>query len=69
MPDGTLSNLGRDLSMGAQGLGLVLADGNEWLFVGEDVSASTIISKLRMILQLESLMGLSLRCKISGRNP
>ncbi len=69
MPDGTLSNPGRDLGMSAQGLGLVLADGNEWLFVGEDVSASTIISKLRMILQLESLMGLSLRCKISVGTP
>ena len=59
MPDGTLSNLGRDLIIRDQGLGLVLADGNEWLFVGEDASASIIISKLRMILQLESLMDLS----------
>lgn len=67
MPDGTLSNLDRDLSNRGQGLGLVLADGNEWMFVGEDASASTIISKLRIILQLESLMGLS--CKISVGTP
>jgi hypothetical protein len=69
MPDGTLSNLGRDLSIRPPGLGLVLADGNEWLFVGEDAPASTIISKLMIILQLESLMGLSLSCKISVETP
>ena len=67
MPDGTLSNLGRDLSIRDQGLGLVLADGSEWLFVGEDTSALAIIYKLGMILQLESLMGLS--CKISIGTP
>lgn len=67
MPDGTLSNLGRDLGISAQGLDLVLADGNEWLFVGDDASASTIISKLRIILQLEPMMGLS--CKISVGTP
>jgi SynChlorMet cassette protein ScmC len=67
MLDDTLSNLGRDLSIRDQGLGLVLADGNEWLFVGEDASASAIISKLRMIMQLESLIGPS--CKISVEPP
>lgn len=67
MPDGTLSNPGHDLSIVAQGLDLVLADGNEWLFVGEDASASAKISKLKMILQLESLMNLS--CKISLGTP
>lgn len=67
MPDVTLSNLGHDLSIRDQGLGLVLADGNEWLFVGEDASASTIISKLRTILQLESLMSQS--CKILVGTP
>jgi hypothetical protein len=67
MPDGTLSNLGRDLSIRDQGLSLFLADGNEWLFVGEDASASAIISKFRRILQLESLMGLS--CKKSIGTP
>lgn len=67
MPDGTLSNLGGDLSIRDQGLGLVLADGNEWLFVGEDASAAAVISKLGMILQLESLIGL--RCKISVGTP
>lgn len=67
MPDGTLSKLGRDLSIRDQGLGLVLADGNGWQFVGEDESASAVISKLRMLLQLESLMDLS--CKISLGTP
>lgn len=67
MTDGTLSNPGRDLSIRDQGLGLVLADGNEWLFVGEDASASAMISKLKTILQLEPLMGLS--CKISVGTP
>jgi SynChlorMet cassette protein ScmC len=67
MLDDTLSNLGRDLSIRDQGLGLVLADGNEWLFVGEDASASAIISKLRMIMQLGSLIGPS--CKISVEPP
>ncbi len=67
MPDGTLSNLGHDLSILDQGLGLVLADGNEWLFVGEDASASAIISKLRTILQLKAMVGLS--CKISVGTP
>jgi len=67
MLDGTRSNPGLDLSIRDQGLGLALADGNEWLFVGEDASASTIISKLRMILQLESLMGPS--CEISVESP
>ena len=67
MHDETMSNLGRDLSIHDQGLGLVLADGNEWLFVGEDASASAIISKLRMIMQLESLIGPS--CKISIEPP
>ena len=67
MHDETMSNLGRNLSIRDQGLGLVLADGNEWLFVGEDASASAIISKLRMIMQLESLIGPS--CKISVEPP
>ena len=64
---GTLSNPGHDLSIHDQGLGLVLADGNEWLFVGEDASSSAIISKLRMILQLKSLMDPS--SKISVGTP
>lgn len=63
MPDGTLSNLGHDLSIRDEGLGLVLADGNEWLFVGEDASASAMISKLKIMLQLESQISPS--CKIS----
>jgi SynChlorMet cassette protein ScmC len=67
MHDGTRSNPGLDLSVRDQGLGLALADGNEWLFVGEDASASTIIFKLKMILQLESLMSTS--CKISSVSP
>ena len=67
MPERTLSNLGRDPKIRDQGLGLALADGNRWRFVGEDASASTIISKLRMILQLESLMGPS--CEISVESP
>jgi SynChlorMet cassette protein ScmC len=67
MPDGTLSNLGHEFSIRNQGLSLVLAGGNEWLFVGEDESASAIISKLRTILQLESLMSQS--CKISLGTP
>lgn len=67
MPDGTLSNPGRDLSNLDQGLGLVLADGNEWLFFGEDASASAVISKLKMIFQIESLVGLS--CKTSVGTP
>jgi SynChlorMet cassette protein ScmC len=67
MPDRTLSNPGRDLSIRDQGLGLALADGNEWLFVGEDASASAIISNLRTILQLESLVDLS--SKISVGTP
>ena len=67
MPDGTLSNLGHEFSIRDQGLGIFLADGNEWLFVGEDASASAIISKLRTILQLESLMSQS--CKISVGTP
>ena len=67
MPDRTLSNPGRDLGIRDQGLGLALADGNEWLFVGEDVSASAIVSKLRTILQLESLVDLS--SKISVGTP
>jgi SynChlorMet cassette protein ScmC len=53
----------RDLSNRDQGLGLALADGNKWLFVGEDASASAMISELGTILQLESLMDQS--CKIS----
>jgi len=67
MPDGTLSNFGGDLGNRDQGLGLVLADGNEWLFVGEDASSAVVISKLGMILQLESLLGL--RRKISVGTP
>jgi len=63
MPGGTLSNLGHDLSIRDEGLGLVLADGNEWLFVGEDASASAMISKLKIMLQLESQISPS--CKIS----
>jgi SynChlorMet cassette protein ScmC len=63
MPGGTLSNLGHDLSIRDEGLGLVLADGNEWLFVGEDASASAMISKLKIMLQLESQI--SPNCKIS----
>lgn len=49
MSGGPLSNLGHDLSIRDEGLGLVLADGNEWLFVGEDASASATISKLKII--------------------
>ncbi|RQW79596.1 MAG: hypothetical protein EHM14_08065, partial [Methanothrix sp.] len=64
MSDGTLSDLGCGLSIRDQGLGLVLADGNEWQFVGEDASSSTIISKLRMIMQLESLMDPSSKISI-----
>lgn len=67
MPDRTLSNPDRDLGIRDQGLGLALADGNEWLFVGEDASASAIVSKLRTILQLESLVDLS--SKISVGTP
>lgn len=67
MHDGTMSNPGRDLNICAQGLCLALADGNEWQFIGEDASASAIISKIKMILQLESLMDLS--CKISVGPP
>jgi len=63
MPDGIPSNIGRDLSICDQGLGLALADGNEWMFVGEDASTSAIISQLRTILQLGSLIRPS--CKIS----
>jgi hypothetical protein len=63
MPGGTPSNLGRDLSIRDEGLGLALADGNRWQFVGEDASASAIISKLKMMLQLGSLICPS--CKIS----
>lgn len=67
MPDGTLSNPRRDLSNRDQGLGLVLADGNEWLFFGEDASASAVISKLKRIFQIEYLVGLS--CKTSVGTP
>lgn len=67
MSDGTMGNLGRDLIIRDQGLSLVLADGNEWLFVGDDASASAIVSKLGMILQLESMMGAS--CKTSVGTP
>lgn len=63
MSGGPLSNLGHDLSIRDEGLGLVLADGNEWLFVGEDASASATISKLKIMLQLESQISPS--CKIS----
>lgn len=67
MPGGTLSNLGRDLSILDEGLGLALADGNQWQFIGEDASASAIISKLKKMLQLESLICPS--CKISLGTP
>jgi len=63
MPGGALSNLGHDSGIRDEGLGLVLADGNEWLFVGEDASASASISKLKIMLQLESQI--SPGCKIS----